>query len=477
MALNHLKTLRSLPDDLVQFTDQLKRLFGGIFAPNRDIVIARAPARLDVMGGIADYSGSIVLESTLKPATIVGVQKRKDRRILIRSISEKNAGFSDIFEYHLAEFYAGEKLKPLETIREEIANTRNGHWAAYIVGAFAVLLAEGLVKEFDSGANIGVQSDIPFGAGVSSSAALEVATMIAIQNAFSISMEPFQVARASQIVENRIVGAPCGIMDQVTCALGEEGKLLALRCQPHELVKMIPFPKGLQFVGINSGVKHSIAGSRYIETRVAAFMGRKILFSQIASSEHSLPFGGYLCNVDPEQWINTYRKLVPAKISGKEFMEKYQTHDDPVTQIDPDKYYYPKKRAEHPIMENDRVQKFMELMEALNEQLDEETALQAGALMYQSHESYGKNCALGARETNLIVKLVKAIGPEHGLYGAKITGGGSGGTVAILAAEGTEDTIRNIAVQYYDETRIEPDVFIGSSPGAFELGVIKTRFE
>ena len=467
---------RSLPEDLQAYKKQIKRLFGGIFAPGRKIFIARVPGRLDVMGGIADYSGSTVLELPLQPATIVGVQQRRDRRILVRSLSEANK-FSEIFEYHLDDFYQDGKLKPFETLRNEFAAQPQHRWAAYVVGAFAVLLSEGLVDEFENGANIGIKSNIPFGVGISSSAALEVATMFALQHAFSIKLEKFQIARASQIVENQIVGAPCGIMDQVTCVMGEKGKLLALRCQPHELLKMIPVPKGYQFVGINSGVKHTVNGTRYVNARVSTFMGRKIIFSQVPASDNDLPYGGYLCNVTPEEWDSTFRKIVPSRLRGQEFIEKYHSHDDPATQIEPEKYYKPKSRTEHAIMENSRVHEFIELLESANEKADEMKIIHAGELMYQSHESYSKNCGLGAKETDLLVDLVKVRGPENGFYGAKITGGGSGGTVAILAAQGTNDIIQNIAAQYYDETKIEPDIFFGSSPGAFQLGVVQTIFE
>jgi len=466
-----------VPEDLNVYKARIKRLFGGIFVPGREIFIARAPARLDVMGGIADYSGSVVLEGTLREAIIVGVQKRIDRRILIRSLGIEDQGFAGIVEYHLDDFFSAGRLKTYDVLHEEFNRDEKKRWAAYLLGAFAVLLAEGLIEKFDHGASIGVSSNIPLGVGISSSAALEIATMYAIQHAYQISLDSFQLARSCQIVENQIVGAPCGIMDQITSAMGLKGSLLMLRCQPHELLKMVSVPKGFQLVGINSGIRHFINGSRYMDARVAAFMGRRIIFNRSQKYAGQIPYGGYLCNVTVEEWTDALRKTVPAKLFGKEFLEKYQFHDDPATHVDPEKRYQPRSRTEHPIMENSRVLRFAELLDGSAGASDEARMVEAGQLMYESHTSYDKNCGLGNKNTDLLVQLVKAHGPEKGLYGAKITGGGSGGTVAILAGTGTNDILHNIAAQYYDATKIKPDLFVDSSPGALELGIDSTSFD
>lgn len=466
-----------LPSDLVGFENNLKRNFGGIFAPGRDVFIARAPARLDIMGGIADYSGSVVLESTLNEATIVAVQKRHDNRILIRSLGIEQEGFSTIIDSHLDEFYDAGELKSYAALHEQLTAEPAKRWSAFVLGAFSVLLNERLIKEFETGANVGIQSNIPLGAGVSSSAALEVAVMLALSRAFAVKLDPFQIARSCQIVENAIVGAPCGIMDQVTSAMGERNKLLAMRCQPHEIIKMIDVPGDVQFIGINSGVKHSVSDARYVDARVATFMGRKILFSKLQTQADVLPYGGYLCNISPEDWDANLKKLVPAKLKGKEFLETYKSHDDPATVIDPEKNYKPKSRTEHPIKENDRVIRFMGLLDNYRDSGDESNLERAGELMFESHESYSKKCGLGSKETDLLVRLIRESGPENGLYGAKITGGGSGGTVAVLAAAGAEAMVQNITAQYRDLTNIQAEIFNGSSPGALELGVKIVKFK
>ena len=148
-----------------------------------------------------------------------------------------------------------------------------------------VLLAEGELPLAPPGAPGGVLggadvllvSTVPLGAGVASSAAVEVATMRAAGAAFGARLDGLRLAALCQMVENRVVGAPCGIMDQVTCTLGEAGRLLALRCQPHDVLGWHAPPPGATFVGLDSGVKHAVGGRRYGRARCAAFMGREII--------------------------------------------------------------------------------------------------------------------------------------------------------------------------------------------------------
>lgn len=466
--------LKNRPQDLKQFILNLKRNLGGIFAPNREIYISRAPARLDVMGGIGDYSGSIVLESTLKEATIVAVQARHDRRIVIRNLNL----FKDHIvteDFLLDDLFPNGSLKSFEKYRREFADSEKS-WTAYIIGVLIILLQQGLMPSIEFGITIAVSSTIPIGAGVSSSAALEVASMLAIQKAYHIPVDSLQTARICQMAENHIVGAPCGIMDQVTSALGREGELLVLKCQPHEVLKMLALPKNLQLVGINSAVKHSVGGVRYRNTRTAAFMGRKIIFDKAHGFLNSDEYDRYLSNISPSTYTRDIMGKVPKRMSGKDFIQTYKSHEDEATRIDPDKHYFIRRATEHPILENARVVKYIELLENYNGS-NEEDLIAAGKLMYESHESYSKNCGLGCKETDLLVKLTSKQGAEHGLYGAKITGGGSGGTVAVLAAKGVDDLIKNIASQYFDATGLEPDLFWGTSAGALETGIVTTLFD
>ena len=122
-----------------------------------------------------------------------------------------------------------------------------------------------------------ISSQIPIGKGVSSSAALEVAAMQAVCAAFEIRVEPRQLALLCQKVENTIVGAACGVMDQITANCGVENSLIALLCQPAEIQGTVPIPETMEFWGIDSGVRHAVAGSDYTSVRIGAFMGYRII--------------------------------------------------------------------------------------------------------------------------------------------------------------------------------------------------------
>jgi len=454
--------------DVDRFIELCRERAREFFDGSGEVVMGRAPARIDLMGGIADYSGSVVLEGTLAEAAIVGLQRRGDDRVRIWSRGAAEHGLDERFEMQLSAFGGDGRPVSYDQARALFAAQPGTAWAAYLAGAFHVLVAEGVVGELPRGANILLSSAVPSGAGVSSSAALEVAAMYAIDAAYGLGLDGLELARLCQIVENRVVGAPCGIMDQVTCALGEQGKFLALKCQPHEILGYHALPPGCAVFGINSNVKHQVGGSRYTRTRTAAFMGLKIITEQLGAD----PYDGHLCNITPAEYRRRFAALLPSKLRGSEFLAAYGGTVDSVTTVDPSETYSVRACTEHPIYENARVCEFIDrLGEAA---AGSQSALErAGQLMYASHWSYGKRCAMGARETDLIVRLARRRGVTAGLYGAKITGGGSGGTVAILADGSAWPEVEQIAREYEQETGIRPDLFRGSSPGTYEYGCKK----
>jgi galactokinase len=440
----------------------------GFFTSDESIWIGRAPGRLDVMGGVADYSGSVVLESPIANSAVVAIQRRSDRLLRAWTIgSEARSVEHPLVELSLDDMRdpgTGELIPP-DAMRRRF-QTCGHRWAGYVLGVLYAIQAFGPRLRLEQGANVLVSSDVPMGAGVSSSAALEVATMVAAEAAYGFHLDDLELARLCQLVEHRMVGAPCGIMDQVTCGLGHSGKLLALLCQPHEVIGHHAVPPGCRFVGIDSGVKHSIAANRYVRARVGAFMGLRIIAS-IAGAD---TYRGYLCNVTPSQFRQHYYHRIPGSIQGRSFLDEFGPIDDTATKVDPDQTYSPRGCAEHAIYENDRVRRFAALIDG--EWVERHSLEAAGRLMYGSHWSYGNRCGLGSRETDIIVRLAKSYS-YAGVMGAKITGGGSGGTVVLLLASNgvTHDPVDAIAQEYYQATGIRPRVIAGTSPGAREWGV------
>lgn len=465
------------PGLLDAFEECLRRRGPELFQPGRPITVARAPGRLDVMGGIADYSGSVVFESTLGRAAIVAFQPRDDARLIAHSTTFEGGQKAARAEADLADLRGPDgELLPCERIRRVLTADPDTAWAAYLFGVLPVLETEG-VHRFEGGAAFLLWSDVPIGAGVSSSAALEVAAMLAALSHHGRRLPGERFSALAQMVENNIVGAPCGIMDQVTCALGQSGKLLALRCRPCELLGQHELPEDVRLFGLSSRVEHSVGGSAYATARISAFMGLTII--RAAKQESGLVLTDndrYLCSLSPEEYVADYRRLLPEIISGREFLDRWGPTPDPVTSVDPEADYRVRTGADHPVFENHRVEAFIACMDRARAG-DHTALIEAGGLMHASHWSYGANCGLGCPETDLLVRLVRERGPEQGLYGAKITGGGSGGTVAVLAHAQAAPALCDIADAYSRQTGLEPDVFAGTSPGAYAFGPVTYRFE
>src|SRR5690606_1150641 len=175
-------------------------------------------------------------------------------------------------------------------------------------------------------------------------------------------------------------------------------------------------------------------------------------------------FGGYLANVAVEAFERDFAARLPERLSGAEFLRRYAGIVDPVTRVSPDASYRVRAATAHPIHEHARVREFRALL-GRAEQPGARARL--GELMYQAHDSYGA-CGLGSTGTDRLVQLVRELGPERGLYGAKITGGGSGGTVAVLGASDAEAALHEVVARYAQEAGSAPQGFSGSSAGAAE---------
>ena len=432
-TLDLLQSLGSSPDARLR----------SFFSAGRPIFIARAPGRLDVMGGIADYSGARVLELPLACATFALVQAQATPRCEVASRRGERW-----------DFYATDL--PLPAAAEQA-----DRWATYIVGVVQALVP----TEATSGLRILIHSSVPEGRGVASSAALEVAVATAVAASLHQRIDPAELAVLCQRVENHIVGAPCGIMDQMTSACGRMDRLLQLRCQPGTIEGYLEVPSGHRFYGIDSGISHAVSGADYGTVRTAAFMGLRILTTETPWR------GSYLADLAPVQFSQFVRAL-PEDMNGAEFLERYGGISDTATVVNPDRRYPVRRASEHPVGEQARVDRFAELLPTVARQPD--AAIEVGQLMYDSHRSYSA-CGLGSEGTDAIVELARAAGPQHGVFGAKITGGGSGGTVAIFATSNAESVVRDLAARYSAESGRETQVFAESGPGAAETGILELR--
>ncbi|POO03880.1 Mevalonate/galactokinase [Trema orientale] len=528
-TLTFLKSLAELDgvNHLVKNTEKRRerKAAAGLFNWEEEIFVTRAPGRLDVMGGIADYSGSLVLQMPIREACHVAIQRihpskhrlwkhaqaRQQTRgqsltpvLQIVSYGSELSNRGPTFDMDLSDFMDGDKPISYEKAKDFFAQDPSQKWAAYVAGAILVLMTE-LGVRFEDSLSILVSSTVPEGKGVSSSASVEVATMSAIAAAHGLSINPRDLALLCQKVENHIVGAPCGVMDQMTSACGEANKLLAMVCQPAEVIGLVEIPSHIRFWGIDSGIRHSVGGADYGSVRIGAFMGRKIIKSiaatlltralplpdakgfnldeldidgiELLKAEASLD---YLCNLSPHRYEGVYCKTMPYSLLGETFLKLYDDHNDPVTVIDRKRSYGVAAPARHPIYENFRVKAFKAL---LTSSPSHEQLSTLGDLLYQCHYSYSE-CGLGSDGTDRLVHLVQDL--QHSknsksvdgtLFGAKITGGGSGGTVCVIGRNCLQSSQQILEVQrrYKAATEYLPFIFEGSSPGAGKFGYLRLR--
>lgn len=461
-----LKDVENFLELLNNLNEQSLKYIHSFFNSKKEMIVSRAPGRLDVMGGIADYSGSLVLQLPIKEATIAAAQKGSDSTIKISSITNSESGENRYFKMRLEDFFNDGKPIDYKSARQFFLTNR---WAAYIAGVLLVLIKEKNI-DFDQGVNILISSDVPEGKGVSSSAALEVAAMTAVCGIFGIKIDAHELAVLCQKVENHVVGAPCGIMDQMTSALGKEGQFMALLCQPALLKPSIRIPDEITFWGIDSGIRHSVLGSDYTSVRVGAFMGQRIISEIIKNENYTGINGNYLANISPYEFENYFRNHLPQKMNGREFIEKYQDTIDTVTEVDQESDYNILYPTAHPIYEDYRVNIFRD---QLDRQITEDTCINLGEQMYLSHDSYSA-CGLNSSGTDCLVRLTKNA-ERKGLYGGKITGRGSGGTVAVLGQKDADHLIEEIIYRYENETGHRSYLFTGSSMGAKEFGNMLLR--
>jgi L-arabinokinase len=501
-----------------------ERAAAALFAWDAEVVVSRAPGRMDVMGGIADYSGSLVLQMPIAEACHAAAQLGPgDGMLTVVSLGGATGARASVFSLPASALLEGGAPVSYEAARRALSGDAATRWAAYPLGAAHVLAKEGGADWSRTGLRVLLSSAVPevrplccadeFGAskhrtrtrspltkrrtavfallqgkGVSSSAAVEVATMSAAAALAGVTLDGRTLALWCQLAENRVVGAPCGVMDQMASSLGRAGELLALLCRPAEVQGTVALGAHAGVWGIDSGIRHSVGGSDYGAVRAGTFMARTIVgtlapaaradASAAAAAPARVPpasaaaaAGGpaYLTAVPPHEFERAYSAALPERMTGAAFGAAHGSHGDDITPLCDATSYAVRTPAAHAVYEHFRVSAFQLALAAPPG--DAQLAL-LGQLMHQSHESYNR-CGLGSSGTDALVALVEELGPSRGLFGAKITGGGCGGTVCVLGRADAADAVHEVARRYAAASGTTPHVFTGSSPGAAAFGVLR----
>jgi len=356
--------------------------------------VFRAAGRVNLIGEHTDYNDGFVMPSAIGLVTRVAASTRDDRRLVIRS-----GQFSAECEFDV----------------DHLPSVGTGQWCDYVVGVAVVLKENGHELR---GANLLVESEVPIGAGLSSSAAIEVACALALMGLNEIALPKVEVARLCQRSENTFIGARVGIMDQFVSCLGKAGHALLLDCRSLEF-ELIPIPDRVRMVVCNTMVKHQHAGGEYNRRREECEEGVRIL----------------------SQWYPEIRAL--RDVSAGQLAE----HEKDIS----GKVF---RRCRHVVEENERVQEGARQLRAGD--LDG-----FGALMRESHRSLRDLYEVSCGELDLMAEAAEGL---PGYYGGRMTGGGFGGcTLNLVESSHADAFVEVVARRYQQATGIKPDVYICSA--------------
>ena len=375
-----------------------KRVYGsgpsGVFS---------APGRVNLIGEHTDYAGGFVMPAAIDFATVAAVSPRPDGIVSIHS-----SNFDETVEH------------PLNAIPAK----GSGHWSAYPLGVLQVLRERGIAVPAFS---LSIYGDVPLGAGLSSSASIEVATMAALLAAAGATLPKPEMAKLAQKAENGYVGANTGIMDQFIACEGKRDHALLLDCRSLE-TKLAPIPPSLNLIICNTMVKHSHAGGEYNTRRAEVEQATAVLRAH--RPEIALLRDATLD--DLQQWGS---EMPPNAL----------------------------KRARHIISDSLRA-------EEAAAALDRGDLQELGRLMAAAHASYRDDFEASCPEADLMVDLANR---QPGVIGARLTGGGFGGcTVNLVEQQHSEAFVSAVAAQYRQATGKKPDVFVcRASDGVGEVAV------
>jgi galactokinase len=365
--------------------------------------VFRAPGRVNLIGEHTDYNEGFVLPAAIGFSCWVAIAPRKDRKLVFHS---------EIFE------------ESVEAGLDRLNAHAEGKWHDYPLGIASTLERAGKRLR---GANLSISGDVPLGAGLSSSAAIEVATAYALLAGSNYSIDLKELALLCQRAENEFVGARSGIMDQYVSCFGRAGHALLLDCRSLES-RALPLPASLQLVICNTMVKHQIGTGEYNTRRAEC-----------------------------EEAVRRLAVALPKVRSLRDVnLRQLEQHRERLTDI-------LLRRCRHVISENDRVSKFASALE-------QGDIASLGALMAESHRSLRHDYEVSCRELDLMVEIASR---QSGVRGARMTGGGFGGsTINLVEATKSSEFQRHVSAEYAATTGIQPDIYIcEASQGAEEVDV------
>ena len=371
--------------------EHIRSQFAATFGDDNHLQVTMAPGRVNLIGEYTDFNEGFVFPMTVDRGVYVGIRARDDQRVRVKSIR-----FGELIDYRLDDFEKPEL----------------GHWSCYVLGVIEELRLLGLVSH---GFDAVIDGNLNLGAGLSSSAALETATTLALQSLFDFEMSRVDVATLCQRVEHRYANVMCGIMDQFASGLGRSNHALLLDCRTLSHVSISTNLDKYRIAIISSEVKRELASSAYNDRRLQCEEG-VALFRQF----------------DPT--IASLRDVTP---------DLFDAYGDQLSEI-------VFQRCRHVITENARV-------------LDASVALAAdelvqfGRLMTASHNSLRDDFEVSCDELDCLVAIAN---DTEGVLGSRMTGAGFGGCTVTLIHMDAIETLRANLLPYTDRFGLNPEMFV-----------------
>lgn len=363
--------------------------------------ISAAPGRVNIIGEHTDYNGGFVLPAAIDRRTIVAAAPNNLRALRLFSASLQREDTID-----------------LQAGVEPIPNA----WSNYIRG-----VARGfqMLDARIPGLDLLIDSNVPLGGGLSSSAALEVATATLLEAVTGQLITPMQKVLLCQKAEHDFAGVPCGIMDQMASAVSREGHLLLLDCRSLETA-FVPFQDpAISILIVNTRVRHELTGGEYAQRRASCNQAAAALGVEFLRESTLEQLNACRSNLDPVAW----------------------------------------QRARHVVTENSRT---FQAREAIQNRRWAE----AGALMYASHASLRDDFAVSCRELDTVVEIAQSMGEHGGVYGCRMTGGGFGGcAVALIQSAAQKEIVLRMRAAYQAATATAPSLYV--TPPAAGAALVK----
>ena len=364
-----------------------------------------APGRVNLIGEHTDYNGGNVFPCAIDKGTYGLVKKRNDRKF--RMYSEN---FAD--------------LGVMEFTLDELTNDKKHDWANYPKGVIKMFLEAG--QKIDSGFDILFSGNIPNGAGLSSSASIEMLTAIVLKDLFHLSIDPVEMAQLGKKTENLFIGVNSGIMDQFAVAMGKKDHAILLDCNTLKCAYVPVVLKDEVIVIANTNKRRGLADSKYNERRAEC-----------------------------DEALAELQTKLPIKALGELSIEQFEANKDLI------KSPIRQKRAKHAVYENQRTLKAQKELSAGN-------LAEFGKLMNQSHISLRDDYEVTGVELDTLAALAWE---QPGVVGSRMTGAGFGGcTVSIVKKDKVDDFIKNVGEAYKNKIGYAADFYIASvSDGAKKL--------